>query len=286
MRQRDDIVIKYDEIYGTIAGVVANVVRQSPLTPHETYARLKLGVPAAWVTRIWLNGLGARPDVGGEAAYAKAYLAEPARWSELGVSKSGTRTEYINATDEFFAATFLPRLKGCDLVLDLGCGWGHRMFDLYVRGLDLRFFGGERSPHAQAIINSVSRLFPAARIAWFPFDFLAPDFASLPGDARSVGVITCHAVEQVAVLGTELFDSLIARFPEADIRGVHIEPVAWQIDPARTAEAAYARDHSYNTDLFGVLKGHPALRLTEVSAIIHDGHDQNPSSLLAWERVR
>jgi hypothetical protein len=85
---------------------------------------------------------------------------------------------------------------------------------------------------------------------WFPFEYTAPNFAPVTGTYRNIGVFTCHAIEQVATLGPALFDALLARFPDAEIHGVHIEPIASQIDASRAAEAAHAKARAYNTDLF------------------------------------
>jgi hypothetical protein len=53
MHQREDVADKYEGIYGTIDALVADVVRRSPLPPKETYARLKLAVPASWAIANW-----------------------------------------------------------------------------------------------------------------------------------------------------------------------------------------------------------------------------------------
>lgn len=284
MAQRGDIDTKYEGIYGTIYEIVANAVRLSKLPPRETYGRLKLAIPAAWTTTNWSNTQPTRPSDEEHAKYAKAFLKEPCSWIDEGEARSGNRAAYFTSTDAFFAKTYLERLAGCDLVLDLGCGWGHRMWDLYLAGLDTQFVGGDRSDFSRQIMMSLSTLFPEAKMDWIAFDFLKPDFSGVKGSFKSVGVFTCHAIEQVTTLGPAMFDALLIRFPDAEMRGVHIEPITSQIDPSRAAERAYAISHKYNTDLYDVVRRHPALEITEAKSVIHDAHDKNPSALLCWTR--
>jgi hypothetical protein len=282
LKQRENIKEKYEFIYGNVAEIVEAVIASSRVPAHQTYATLKRAVPAGWVLAIWMRQRQGAPTVEQQRDYVDAYLAEAAAWEEDGERKSGTRIDYMVSTDAFFAKTFAQRLTDCDLILDLGCGWGHRMVDVHLQGVNAQFVGGERSPHANGIIKALAALFPSARLGWFAFDFLNPDFSAVAATAKKIGVFSCHAIEQVEILGPALFDALLARFPDAELTGVHIEPISWQIDRSCTAEHAFAQRLQYNTDLLAVVQNHPSLRVTEVKSIIHNGYDHNPSSLLTW----
>jgi hypothetical protein len=285
MQQREDVAKKYEAIYELIDMVVAAVIKAFPGPPREVYARLKMAAPGAWVTYNWIWTQGKKPSQKEQQEYVDAHFAEPVEWSDYGVRKSGPRIDSIRASEALFAKAIAERLAGCDLVFDLGCGWGHRMVDVHLAGLHAQFIGGDRSPASGRIIASLASVFKDGRFGWFQFDFLKPDFSAVAAAPRKIGVYSIHAIEQVEILGPAVFDALLRRFPDVPIHGVHIEPVAFQIDPAREKEFLYAQGKRYNTDLYEVLRTHPGLELTEVLPDIHDLGDSNTSSLIAWTRT-
>jgi hypothetical protein len=164
MQQRDDVADKYERVYAAIAGLVASTVANTSLSPREIYAHLKLAVPATWATSNWIASRPEKSSVADQKKFARGHLAEVGSWITTGERFSGSRADYYRAADAFFANIYFERLSGCDLVLDLGCGWGHRMWDLYLLGLEAQFFGGDRSEHSRSIMESLKTLFPEARM--------------------------------------------------------------------------------------------------------------------------
>lgn len=282
--QRSDVEIKYDNLYGLLGATLAHEVANATTPAPETYARLKPYMAGVWATAVWAELQAEPPSLDAQLAHLRGYLEEKCVWTEHGVRKTGSRAAMFADYDRLISRTVLAYAQEADLVLDLGCGWGHRMVDLYLSGLDARFWGGDRSDNTRKIIGLLRRLFPAMRINGFKLDMLNPDFGAVPRDVRRVCVFSCHAIEQIAVLGPGLIDALCAQFAHVPLTAVHLEPVASQIDPARTSEAAYAAEHRYNSDLLAVLESHPGISVVHKQATIHDAGDRNPTALVVWTK--
>lgn len=95
----------------------------------------------------------------------------------LGEVRTGTRDEWHRVLDGIVAhATAAHIDPDCDLIIDLGCGWGHRMFDMWRMGIGrrARFVGGDRSDYSRRLVEDISQLFPEMKVDWFRFDFATP----------------------------------------------------------------------------------------------------------------
>lgn len=285
MTQRDAILAKYEYIYGNIARTVTRGIAASTTSPEETYVAMKQGIPIRWQIALWANTIGRNPTDDEQRRYAEEYSGELLEWREFGEVKTGTRLDYFKSTDALFARTVMDRVRGCDLLLDLGCGWGHRMVDLHLLGLNAAFFGGDRSKHTQSLVKAVTGLFPGMRADWFRFDYLAPDFSAIPKTFKRVALASWHAIEQVTTLGPTLFDAALEHFRDAEIIGVHVEPVTFQIDPTLTAQRDYSVEKGYNLDLVETLRNHPGISVTEEVALICalGGAD---AALVTWKENR
>ena len=281
MTQRGDISDKYEFIYQTLAKFVADHVAASNAAPEETYAELKQRIPVVWLVAIRQYMTGKTMPLAEQKALARDFYAELLQWTEVDQPKTGTRADYFRSTDTLFARTVLERVRGCDLVLDLGCGWGHRMVDLHRLGLNATFFGGDRSRHTQALVKSLAALFPTMKLDWFRFDYLAPDFSAVPKNCRKVALVSWHAIEQVTNLGPSLFDAALSHFSDSEVVGVHIEPITFQIDPTYKVQREYSVSRAYNLDLYDTLKHHPGISITETVPFLCD-HFGADASLVTW----
>ena len=191
----------------------------------------------------------------------------------------------VSARSALYTNAIMEYADGCDLVLDLGCGWGHQMIDLHLAGLGAQFFGGDRSEHSRNLTDTVTALFPGMRTSWFKFDFLQPDFSAIPANHRRVCVYSCYAIEQVERIGNLLFDRILTHFAGAKITGVHLETLASQIDPSLERERQYALNRRYNVDLYPVLNGRSDLKVVAQDAVVFDFGNDNPTSLLVWKSI-
>lgn len=284
IRQRPYIAQKYEGVYYNLLHYAAQFIAGSRKSGPETYRDLVLELTALWSVSMSPKPVPAI-SVDDLPPLFRAFLSEPAKWLAEGHERSGTRAEFIHALDDFFARTIRTCAGKPDLVLDLGCGWGHRMVDAYLAGVDAQFVGGDRSQHTAQIIALLGQLFPKARLGWFGFDFVRPDFSALPQNYGKVCLFTCHAIEQVTNIGRDMFDALFDRFSQALVTGIHLEPLAFQFDPSREDEKKYAIEHRYNSDLLSVLRNHPDIRIKHVEAVAFESFDHNPTSLVVWERL-
>ena len=281
MQQRDDIEAKYEGIYAAVEHECRKFLSLSDLSSEENYERLKVITVGVWHVMALTSPPRTPQEV---AACINDYLAMKTTWTVNGAVFEGTQREYRRAQDAHFARKIADYAAGCDLVVDLGCGWGHRMIDVHRAGIDAQFYGGDRSEHSRALTNLSSELFPRMRAQWFKFDFLRPDFSAIEGDFRKVCVFSIAAIEQVQRLGNALFDALTSRFQ--DVTGVHFEPVSPQIEPSMTSLRKLLASTRYNEDLMEVLRGHPRVSILEQDAMSFGSSSAKPSALVTWRSRR
>ncbi len=295
-RQGATVKLKYEVLYGAMAQATKAVVADPKLDPAAKFARLKELLSGVWAGVIAAMASGQKnlewPDI---LARSEAYKVNPSTWLDGTTPVAGTQKQRDDAVDKMFLNRvhhYLP--KDCELVLDLGCGWGHRLFDVWRTGgpQSALYVGGDRSPHTGQIISDVSTLFPGMRVGWFPFDYLNPDFGGLPDHFQSIAVYSFHAIEQVTLLGPALLQQLTARYPKARIRGIHLEPIGFQLDhtdhlAAEAAEAvrAWAIRRNYNLDLVEQIKANPKLKLSATENAIFTRDEANITSVVVWDTV-
>jgi hypothetical protein len=295
--QRSDVESKYDFIYEALALVSRAVMAEPALDPLETYRKLRDILSGTWAT-IGRLSEESRKQGSGAIEYSvllsacAEYNGTMCSWTERGRHKNTTRREFDQAHSKSVTEILLYYIpEDCDLILDLGCGWGHRMFDLWLgRGPSgARYMGGDRSRHSEALVRKVATLFPEMPVDWFPFDFLRPDFASLNRVPRNIAVFTVHAIEQVKQIGPQLFDQLVAQFPHAKITGIHIEPIGFQFEEdihrhlnSVAIDRSYAEKRQYNLDLVHQVRVHNKLSVTATEVGVLDMGGGNSTSVLVW----
>lgn len=295
--QRSDVESKYDFIYEALALVTRAVMAAPAADPLETYQKLRELLSGTWAT-IGRLAQESRKRGSGAVKYADLlaacadYNGTMCAWTERGRPRQGTRREFDDAFSACVSEILLRYMpQDCDLVLDLGCGWGHRMFDVWRRGgpRGARYMGGDRSRHSEALVKQIAPLFAELAAGWFPFDFLRPDFTSLGTEPKKIVVFTVHAIEQVKHIGPQVFDRLVAQFPHAQITGIHIEPIGFQFEEesrlhlaSAAIDRAYADKRQYNLDLVHQVRSHEKLSVTATEAGVLDQGGGNATSVLVW----
>jgi hypothetical protein len=214
-------------------------------------------------------------------------------WRERGIARAANRHAWSLAQDRVVVEAAQRYIRPtCELVLDLGCGWGHRMVDVWLNGAAprARFAGGDRSTQSRDLVVALQGLFPAMPAEWFRFDFIDPNFEVVKGTPRDVCVLTCNAIEQVTYIGPTFFDRLLARYPGASITGIHVEPITFQIAECEGAlpyvdiaiDRQYAEQRKYNMDLYPVVLAHPRLTVVAAEQAVLDAGQGNSTSVLVW----
>jgi hypothetical protein len=263
---------------------------------------------AAWVTREygeekWARMLAEarRLLLDGEDSLARAVAGlnafqrgEPGIESKEIVLLGGrVQVPAALAYDGLYAtvARRLQRLGGdADVVLELGCGWGRSLFELWLGGgpRRARYCAGEFTAAGRECAALLAGLEPALSLEVFAFDFHQPAYPAA-ARGRKLLVYTLHAIEQAPILRAEAVDGLLALAEE--VVGFHLEPVGWQLRPAGSAEAAageaYARRHDYNRNLVELLREFEAAGRISIERALPDFagvNPNNPGALIEWRK--
>ncbi len=290
--QRSDVAAKYEGYYQAMANVIRAVLASPEIDRGRKFDFLKMLMPSVW-NGMASGTLASKVTPDSLLALAADYNAAPCTWEERGTRKERTRVDYHQAEDEACTGNVLKFAPAdCDLIFDLGCGWGWRTFSLWPAGGPRKalYAAGDQASGSQACIEALKPLFPEMKAQGFSFDFLAPDFGAFPDAARGVLVFTFCAIEQVERIGSALFDALLERFPASNIVGVHIEPVSFQIpswstnNPDAVArDLKYAQERRYNQDLYRQIADHPRLDLVTAVPGLFDTLAGNSRALLVWK---
>lgn len=285
-KQDPRVAPKYEMLYGVLHTYARSLLASLPSgDPAATFVQLRDKLQAAWDVILDAGGEISREEFERRCA---AFLATPRSWMEQGRRVDGTQLDQIRAWTRLHTnAVRAHSPADCDMILDLGCGWGHRLWDVYTHGgpRNAAYWGLERAAPGLATARLVATLFPAVETGFAPFDFMNPDFTAVAGAPKSIVVYSFLAIEQVFRLGSGLFDALRARFPDATITGIHLEPIGFQAfsgDPAWDTDLRYAMEHRYNIDLYDQVRLHPALSISAFETRVFDEGLGNSTSLLVW----
>lgn len=296
-RQNPAFEGKYERLYTELEALARAIVNDPTVPATQRYVQLKTFIPGYWgaMFRPFTRVNGVKTIIADLQTRCLEFNGRPRNWFEQGVAHAGTENGLARALDEIVIRVMRAHVDpSCDLFLDLGCGWGHRMFDVWRAGIApaARFVGGDRSDSSRNLVTTIGTLFPEMDVNWFRCDLLNPDFAAIAGAPRRIALMTCAAIEQVNYLGPTLFDRLLARFPDAEITGIHLEPITFQFgdDYPPPPYADVARDRAaaeklgYNMDLYAQVKAHPQLSIATVEHALHDTGNGNSYSLLVWKK--
>ncbi len=200
---------------------------------------------------------------------------------------------------------------GTKVIVELGCGWGRNLFRIYCRlpGNPIEYVACELTDAGRSAVGRIAKTDKRMTCFPQPFDYRNPDLSFIKGKPDAV-FFTSHSIEQITVLGEELFDAILAATGRC--RCVHFEPVGWQRDsvlrqwvisgdagkskddydvgPENVLKnaALWAAGNGYNTNLLEVLgsleeKGRIRIRLRSYDVI--GNNPLNPSTAIVWEKV-
>lgn len=172
---------------------------------------------------------------------------------------------------------------------EIGCGSGVNLLTMYSRLPVNRIAGCDISPNAVDAVRRIASdlAIPAAmRVG----DFLQPEtLQALVPASGSWALLSVHALEQVARLGMEWFERVVALQPPPAI-AVHCEPIQWgDGSPFAMSCARYAALNGYNQDLAAASRAAESAGLirtirTERRVLGHSAY--NPTSILMWVPAR
>lgn len=200
---------------------------------------------------------------------------------------------------------------GTKVIVELGCGWGRNLFRIYCRlpGNPIEYVACELTDAGRSAVGRIAKTDKRMKCLPQPFDYRNPDLSFIKGKPDAV-FFTSHSIEQIDVLGEELFDTILAATSRC--RCVHFEPVGWQRDPALkkwvvSGEAGKSSDvndgsqqhilknaalwaarRGYNTNLLEILESLEVkgrIRILQRSYDLIGVNPFNPSTAIVWEKV-
>jgi SAM-dependent methyltransferase len=187
-----------------------------------------------------------------------------------------------------FIIDYIDQTGRYDAVIELGCGYGRNLFEIFYRGgpADAQYLGGELTQSGVEIAGELAALDPRMPARFFRHDHLAPDFSHLPRFERAL-VFTVHSLEQIWMMDPGLFQAMAGLARE--VTGIHLEPFGFQTEalgPATAAHAAFFRNQRWNQNFAAALHEAREKRLVAVSYVATEvflPHDpENPTSLAIW----
>ena len=142
-------------------------------------------------------------------------------------------------------------------IIELGGGWGHSLFDVWLRGgpADIPYYGFEYTQAGRDCIVMLAALEPRMAMVARRFDFNEPDFTAVKGPLKHAVIFAISTVNQVPRMDAAAYAKLLDIADDVDC--LHFEEFGWQIDPgpAKEKQREHAVKNDYNTNFWAVLSG-------------------------------
>jgi len=195
----------------------------------------------------------------------------------------------------FYASVAESVISACrndtQAVIDLGCGWGRSLFEVWLRG-------GPRSANYHALeftragidcVTTLAALEPKMSVRAAVFDFKAPDFSALPHDLEHAVVFTVSSLHQAPLIEKNTLRALMGVAENVDC--LHFEQIGWQMSPRLQSDPdrEYALRNHYNRNLWDVLtemRNDQEITLIETDADLFGTQSVYPISFVHWRRYR
>ena len=295
------VSIKYEGIYSCLESAfrkfygLPSTESSKNRSPLETYRELKFVAPAIWYYAIFektkYDRFITKSDM---VTSVKNWHLEHAKVYIINGEEMILTLFQFDEIVKHTLATLLHRLNhNIDLIVDLGGGWGHRLFDLFLLGVKSKeYVLLERSIAGRRCSNLVYSLFSNLfKFSCHHFDWNHLEDMPVFEGHQNVILFSTHSIEQVPELENKTFDILIDKFPDTEnLYGVHLEPVTFQIpveksnNPLRyKRDIKYAMDHKYNLDFYNKLSRTKNIFIRHVSPGVFDSCHGNSTSVLIWE---
>ena len=186
-----------------------------------------------------------------------------------------------------FLLDFIAATGPYDCIIELGCGYGRNIFELWYEGgpAEAPYFGGEFTRSGVELARELAALEPSLNATFFPFDHTAPDFSSVPYTRRAL-VFTMHSLEQVRLISTSWFQKTAS--VAADVTCVHLEPFGFQLQDLGASTQLHrqcAAKRGWNQNFVQtVLAARDAGIITPqyLGTELFISEPENPTSLAVW----
>jgi hypothetical protein len=174
-------------------------------------------------------------------------------------------------------------------LLELGCGWGKFLFQVWLRGgpPGIRYHALELTEAGRNCVSALARLEPSLDLSISHFDFRAPDFSSIGRSLAHAVVFTVSSLHQVSHVEKDAYRAILGVAETVDC--LHFEQIGWQIDPGpkTSGDRDYAIKNDYNRNLWSVmseLSQNGEIEFCGVHADLFGSGSRYPLSLVHWRR--
>ena len=174
-----------------------------------------------------------------------------------------------------------------DSIVELGCGYGRNLFEIFYRGglLDVPYYGGEFTASGVELATRLADATPGMNAKFFHFNHLEPKLDIDLG--KRAFIFTCHSIEQVSQIPNEWFE--VVSNAADHVRCVHLEPFGFQINISGLASQKHKEfmlEQGWNTNFVDVLKLASKEKIIDIdTAMLEVGlsiDPYNPGSLAIW----
>lgn len=191
-------------------------------------------------------------------------------------------SEFLSMNDRFLLEMLGSSVAEADIVVELGCGYGHNLWLLAQQFPKKKYFGGEYSAQAVTLAQELYRNSPSIHVE--QFNFYDPTYPILDQieKGRRVLVFTRHAIEQLPSAANVC--AVLPRYADKVAAVVHLEPL---YEPDGTSllsllRKRYTEVNDYNRDLLPLLRANPAVTVQEVQVNVFGLNPLNPTSVIRW----
>lgn len=179
-----------------------------------------------------------------------------------------------------------------ETVIELGSGWGEHLCNLYLQGApaNANYYACEISESGRKCALVLAALEEGFNLQACHFNYVEPDFTSIPKKQKEVVVYSVHSVEQVPEVPIDLIRKLCELGDS--VCGAHFEPIGWQmIEEGKKNEMTLAHQkrcetNKYNRNFWPMLLQAQAEGLITIEKAIPNffGRDYNPASYIVWRK--
>ena len=176
--------------------------------------------------------------------------------------------------------TLYHDITTCDVVVELGCGYGYNMHLLRKQHASKRFLGGEFSANAVRLARHLFVTDP--QIAVEPFNFYDEEYTLLDPLKGRVVLFTVYSIHQLPSA-----QGIIKRLISSGITGVvyHFEPIYEFADDTTLLglmRRKYTQMNDYNRDLLTALEA-ARVNITMKVPNAFGLNPLHPASIISWQ---
>jgi len=178
-------------------------------------------------------------------------------------------------------------------IIETGSGWGEHLCNVFLNGgpYDATYYACELEEEGRKCSLMLAALEPMFRLETCFFDYLAPDYSTIPVDDGHTILLTAHSVEQVSQIHEDCIRAALEL--GQDVTGIHFEPIGWQtqldgsLSEVSQSHRTRCLELHYNENLWPLLQklqneGLIKILNCDVNMI---GLDYNPATFITWEKV-